>query len=163
MYMHGWPQALKICILINPWRACATGLQQLFVFVCVCAYAAGLIFQNSNESARKTYGFPQCCNCLIYKVEFFIKQSLRETTEFEWQSCWRTCWPFCLPSQVPERISIHMTLLSTIGCFCYKLCHCVWCNAIQHTSASQIGILKLSIIELQLLAPRVQNFSALFN
>ena len=32
--------------------------------------------------------------------------------------------------QVPERISIHMTLLSTTWCFCYGLCHSVWCDAI---------------------------------
>ena len=66
------------------------------------------------------------------------KQPLREDTEFEWQPYWRTRRPFCLLSQAPERISIHVTLLSTMWCFCYVVCHCVWRNAIC-TRALDVG------------------------
>ena len=36
--------------------------------VCVCVWVCGLIFPNSNELAKKTYGSPQHCNRLICDV-----------------------------------------------------------------------------------------------
>ena len=77
---------------------------------------SGLIFPNSNESAKKTHA--SVLQLLDLKKLFFIKQPLSEDTEFEWQPYWCTGWPFRLLSQAPERISIHVTLLSTALCFC---------------------------------------------
>ena len=45
-----------------------------WVCVCVCVCVSSSIFPKSNELARKTYGSPQRCNRLIYKVFFFVKQ-----------------------------------------------------------------------------------------
>ena len=88
--------------------------RRITVGVCVCV--SGSIFPNSNESAKKSYGSPQCCSRLIYNVFFFVKQPLREDTEFEWQPCWST---ILLDLTGAQRIFIHLTLLSTTWCFVY--------------------------------------------
>ena len=58
--------------LFNPRRAAPQGYSS-----CVCVCVSGSIFPNSDESARKTHGLPQLCNCLIQNELFFIKQPLR--------------------------------------------------------------------------------------
>ena len=106
--------------------------RKVTVAVCVCVCVSGSILPNSNESAKKTYKSSQHCNCLIYNVEFFLKQPLCEVTESKWQQYWRTCWPFCLPLQVPECISIHMALLSATLCFLQALPLCLARHYIVH-------------------------------
>ena len=93
---------------------------------CVCV--SGSNFPNSDELANKNYRSPQRCSRFIYNVGFFIKQP--QDAEFEWQPYWCTGRPFCLLLQAPERIFIHATLLWTTWCFCYRLCHCVWRDAV---------------------------------
>ena len=90
----------------------------VFVCVCACVCVSGSIFPNSYKSVKKTYGSSQRCNRLIYNVYFFVKQHLREETEFQWQPYWCICRPFCFPLQATKRISIHMALFSTTWCFC---------------------------------------------
>ena len=110
--------------IFNPRHTC-TAAYSSWVCLCVCVCVSSSIFSNSNESAKKTYRLPQPCNCLIYNVGVFVKQPLYEDTQFVWQPYWHTCRPFCLPPQAPECISIHVTLLSVVWCFCCVLCHCV--------------------------------------
>ena len=61
-----WCVCVCVCVCGVCVRVCACVCVSLCVCVCVCV--SGLIFPNSNESAKKTYRSPQCCNRLMYNV-----------------------------------------------------------------------------------------------
>ena len=72
-----------------------------YVCVCVCV-CVRFDFSKQWWISQEDLRIASALQSLDLNCGIFVKQPLREDTEFEWQPYWCTGWPFCLLSQVPS-------------------------------------------------------------